>query len=60
MCVYKCDITRPLFQIFLQGLLVCFFFFFDMDHFLKIIIEFVTILPLFYVLGFLAMRHVGL
>lgn len=35
-------------------------FFFEVDHFLKVIIEFVTILSLFYVLFvFLATRHVG-
>ena len=35
-----------------------FFFFFHVDHF-KNLIEFVTISLLFYVLVFLAMRHVG-
>ena len=37
---------------------VFFLFFFDVDHF-KNLIEFVTISLLFYVLVFLAMRHVG-
>ena len=36
-----------------------FIFFFDVGHFLKVFIEFVTILLLFHVLVFLAMRHVG-
>ena len=35
-----------------------FFKIFYVDH-LKIFIEFVTMLPLFYVLVFLAVRHVG-
>ena len=41
---------------------VCFFFydfFFDVDHFLKVFIEFVTILLLFLCFGFLATRDVG-
>ena len=31
----------------------------NVDNFLKVSIEFVTILLLFYVFGLLAMRHVG-
>ena len=34
------------------------YIFFDVDHFLKVFIESVTILLLFYVLVFLARRHV--
>ena len=60
MCVYKCDITYPLYQIFLKRIIgLIFFFFFDVDHFLKIVIEFVTIFPLFYVLFFFGPEACG-
>ena len=37
---------------------VFFFFFFHADHFLKVFIEFVRLLLLFYVLVFSVLRHV--
>ena len=48
-------------QVSLQHQMRSYFFliFFDVDYFLKIFIEFVTTMLLFYVCLFVALRHVG-